>query len=261
MLLDVANAGHSHDRIRFCRGGCRRRHAGHAEQTPGAPSCRAPRCGTGCRRTPHVAGCAGAAVAIVDRDALARRARRARARRSAAHSRRTRRCVPVGSHRREQCGAARSARRGAARRRSLAHVPRLAHAAGDARRVGASGITDDAAAFAEWARRYADALATRHVVDAAQLPDQLARRGTGSDGMARRALRACRDSSSSRRSSSALLAALQANGCTLTFVGLPQPRAGRFARVAASTPQSELAAALSSCANAARRIPPSASRS
>ena len=107
-----------------------------------------------------------------------------------------------------------------------------------------SGITDDAATFAEWAQRYADALAERHVIDAAQLPDQLAAAAPAVTAWrgAHCVLAGFFEFSPQQQR---LLAALRANGFALTIVDLPEPRAGRSARVVARTPQAELTAALS----------------
>ncbi|MEO8506440.1 MAG: hypothetical protein ABI593_02275, partial [Betaproteobacteria bacterium] len=108
---------------------------------------------------------------------------------------------------------------------------------------GWSGIEDDAATFAGWARRYAEALAERGLTDAAQLPDALAAAAT--------AVPAWRDAQfvlagflEFTPQQQRLLDALEATGCTLTIVELPEPRAGRCVRVAATTPQAELVAAL-----------------
>lgn len=108
---------------------------------------------------------------------------------------------------------------------------------------GGSGIEDDAATFAVWARRYAEALAERGLTDAAQLPDALA--------SAAAAVPAWRDAQyvlagflEFTPQQQRLLDALEATGCTLTMVELPEPRAGRCVRVAATTPQAELVAAL-----------------
>ena len=107
-----------------------------------------------------------------------------------------------------------------------------------------SGIADDAAVFAGWARRYADALAERHVIDAAQLPDQLA--AAAADVTAWRGARfALAGFLEFTPQQERLLAALRATGCTLTLIALPEPRAGRCVRVAPVTPQAELTAALS----------------
>jgi probable DNA repair protein len=106
-----------------------------------------------------------------------------------------------------------------------------------------SGIADDASAFAGWARRFAEALAERRVIDAAQLPDQLT--------LAAPAVTAWRNKHcllagffEFTPQQQRLLAALRATGCALTIIDLPVPRAGRCARVACSTPQAELTAAL-----------------
>ena len=107
-----------------------------------------------------------------------------------------------------------------------------------------SGIADDASAFAAWARHYASSLAERGVIDAAQLPDQLAAVAPAVSAW-RNAHYVLAGFFEFAPQQQRLLAALRATGCTLTIVDLPVPRAGRCARVAARTPQAELAAALS----------------
>ena len=107
-----------------------------------------------------------------------------------------------------------------------------------------SGITDDAATFAGWAQRYADALAERSVLDGAQLPDLLAAAAPEVTAW-RSAHFVFAGFFEFTPQQQRLLAALRATGCALSIIDLPEPRAGRCARVAAATPQAELVAALS----------------
>ena len=107
-----------------------------------------------------------------------------------------------------------------------------------------SGIADDASAFAGWARRYADVLAERKVIDAAQLADQLAA-AAPSVAAWRNLHYVLAGFFEFTPQQQRLLAALRATGCALTIVDLPVPRAGRCSRVAGGTPQAELTAALS----------------
>jgi ATP-dependent helicase/nuclease subunit B len=104
----------------------------------------------------------------------------------------------------------------------------------------ASGIADDAAAFARWATRYGERLDSRGFVDRAELADRLVRRRTVSTGGAPVALLGFTQRSPQQQR---LLDALAAGGTDVST--LPPPRrAARCARVACESPTDELMRAL-----------------
>ncbi|MCC7325425.1 MAG: PD-(D/E)XK nuclease family protein [Burkholderiales bacterium] len=108
-----------------------------------------------------------------------------------------------------------------------------------------AGIDDDAAAFATWARRFADerdALGRR--IDDASLADHLAAAAPRIASLRGRALVFAgflEFTPQQRR----LLTALETAGAAPTTVALPRPRRSRCLRVTAHSPRDELVAALS----------------
>jgi ATP-dependent helicase/nuclease subunit B len=107
-----------------------------------------------------------------------------------------------------------------------------------------SGIADDAAAFARWARQYAAALDERGFADAAQTADAVvaAAARVAAWRSAQFILAGFLEYSPQQQR---LLAALRAAGSRLTELALPLSRAGRCVRTQALTPRSELVMALS----------------